>query len=94
MEDKNISNFEKFTKGIGDKIQVFGYILMMLELVISIVVGICTMGSNGMGIIILIVGVLGSFISGLMICGYGKIVECQEEIEITLREIRQQIKNQ
>ena len=74
---------------VGEKIKKMTVIICGIGIVLSIIAGVLMMFTGGFltGIIIAVVGALGSWISGFMLYGYGEIVDNLMEINYRLQHM-------
>ncbi len=77
----------------GEKIQTIAIVFMVVQLIIVFILGLVAMDGNAawLGFLVWIGGGLGSYVSGVLLFGYGKIVECQEELTKDVNQIQEDV---
>ena len=65
---------------IGGKIQALAQIICWIGIIISAIVGLCVIGDSVLlGLIIIVIGFLSSWIGSFVMFGYGELIEATSE---------------
>ncbi len=87
---------EESFKNPGRKIEVVGIIIMVLGTILSFIFGGFSIeeGETGIGFVVIIAGVIGSYLSGLMTYGLGRLIKNSDKSEKHLEEIKLALKQE
>lgn len=65
---------------IGKKIKTLAELICWIGIILSIISGCALMGANGIGILVIILGVLGSWTGSFLLYGFGELVDNSTKI--------------
>ena len=74
-------------KDIGKKIKTLAELICWIGIIISLISGCALMGANGIGILVIILGALGSWTGSFLLYGFGELVDNSTKIVKSLELI-------